>query len=142
MGYLIVVANLHICHPLNMLNGFLSGARAADRQYILYNQSVGKRKLRSRPFKANNCGRYSERIRLSELCNSQLGAPIRNVQTLHTRNVSVRASGSDDDRAELDPRGAGDKLVLCISQDAEVCVSIWLREQVLQCVTCLLYYHH
>ena len=109
-----------------MLNGFLSGARAADRQCLLYKQSVGYRKLRSHSFKANNCGRYSERIRLSELLNSQLVAPISNVQPLHTRNVSIRASGSDDEPnwTELDPRGAGDKLVLCISQDAEVCVSI------------------
>lgn len=108
-----------------MLNGFLSGARAADRQCLLYKQSVGYRKLRSHSFKANNCGRYSERIRLSELLNSQLLAPIPNVQPLHTRNVSIRASGSDEPNwTELDPKGAGDKLVLCISQDAEVCVSI------------------
>ena len=87
---------------------------------------MGYRKLRSHSFKANNCGRYSERIRLSELGNSQLVAPIPNVQPLHTRNVFVRASGSDDEPngTELDPQGAGDKLVLCISQDAEVCVSI------------------
>lgn len=109
-----------------MLIGFLSGARAADRQCLIYKQSVGDRKLRSHSFQANNFGRYSERIRLNELRNSQLVAPIRNVQPLHTRNVSVRASGSDDEPnwTELDPQGAGDKLVLCISQDAEVCVPI------------------
>ena len=74
-------------YPLNMLNGILSSARAANRQCILYKQSMGYRKLRSPSFKANNCGRYTERIRLSEPRNNQLVAPIQNVQPLHIRNV-------------------------------------------------------
>ena len=96
-------------YPLNMLNGILSSARAANRQCILYKQSMGYRKLRSPSFKANNCGRYTKRIRLSELRNNQLGAPIRNVQPLHIINVFVWALGSDDEPnwTELDPQEVG-----------------------------------